>query len=171
MDQPSIAYTKNGSFSYPPNEGQDSGDINYVIRLHLTSYGGPISQTSITPISTIPVFSNQIAFGGHALAEGPKQFKKVTLEGHIDTAHQAAGSVRGSLLNSGGRNLTAADYIIMCMEGRMLETGNWWWKQDPLWFRDPYDRVFSNPKVIDFNAAYVEAVPYRTTFQMTLVVS
>jgi hypothetical protein len=47
---------------------------------------------------------------------------------------------------------------------------NRWATVDPTAYRDPYGRVYNSPRVLTFTAARTEAVPYRHTFTMTLLI-
>lgn len=63
-----------------------------------------------------------------------------------------------------------AEILIMMLEGRANYGGSdiGWGRLDPLWYRDPWGRVYNSPRILDFTGSYVVGVPQRTQFTMAL---
>lgn len=169
-DSPALAYTPLSGVSVPGSPSP------YVIDLTLTEYHPPIEKSSVNTVSQMPIIqSSNFAYAGVAVAEGGTELAKVTCGGHIDTPMVDAaenyagytGAVRVPNITINGFKATWADFIIMCIEGRVSAD---WNSYHPLWFRDPYGRQFNNPRILDFNASFVEQVPGRVNFSLTMKV-
>lgn len=157
----------------------ETGDI-LTIPMLITSYIPRSKKPKVNTITTLPmvdVFSGT-AFGGNAVAEGPQELAKITVEGTMDTPTVSSGGWQvPAIMDGGGERYTYAEIILACIEGRyqasthpLSSDGYWYVKTEPLSFTDPYGRVFNSPRIFDFSASYVEAVPGRNSFSMTLVV-
>lgn len=152
-----------------------------TIPMTLTTYAGPNRKATVSDVTLMPAIDegSNLAFGGHVGGYGNDQLPKITLEGFIDTPVTALIDA-GADTNDPHKNLTVwdltvnglrqtyADIIAMYFEGRASTPT--WKRINPNWFIDPYGRQFNNPKIMDFNATYIEGVPRRTNFSMQLVV-
>lgn len=185
-DACALRYPSLSNVSHPGNVTPDTGDSGLVIPLRLTSYSGLTSKPTTSSVDIIPIINPNdggFAIGGKTISYSSMELPKIHIEGYADTPCTAT-TVSGELLNIpqaifNSMNVTYADLITAYMEGRAnlqtVNTGgitldNMWTRTNPTWFRDPFGRVYNNPKVISFNASYVEQYPGRTTFQMILQV-
>lgn len=146
----------------------------FSIPLVLTNITGASRKPKTNPVGVMPIMYGTTSFGGQTLAQGPSEAAKMLLEGFIDTPTiTVVGTMTGQLPNivaTGGVYLTYAEVIAMCFEGRANPVNGFWSKTDPIYFRDPYGRQYNSPGIIDFTSSYVEAVPGRTNFTMTLLI-
>lgn len=178
-DVPALAFAPPAGISVPGNLYPDQAYPYTVVQMTITNHTMPSRKAKVNTLSTIPLINvqNNTTWGGHAVSVGGKEFPKVQIEGHIDTPtdsdHLPLVTVQAT-----GQRMTYGELILAYTEGRVeavpLDLGpDWqgmiWRRTDPIWYRDAYGRVFSNPKIIDFTANYVEAVPGRTTFSLQLV--
>lgn len=166
-----------GTTSVPANTGPDAGNTSeLVIPMVLTTYAAPIRTPKINTIGVVPMQTTysgaNTSWGGTILAEGPSQLPRIQLEGHIDTPRETDGDYEISALKIEDIRYSFPDYIATLWEGRgaFFASLGYWQKIEPLWFRDPYGRKFTNLKIIDFNASYIEGVPQRNSFSMQLMV-
>lgn len=181
-----IRYPPTSGISAPANVFPDQADSGIVIPLGLNTYNPRSTKTQLSTIDLMPILnpnSSGFSIGGKTLGYGTKELPKLQLEGRIDTPCSNS-IVNGEVLNIpdckfNGMNVTYADLITAFLEGRAnLQTtnlggvsiNNMWTRLNPTWFRDPQGRVYNDPKIISFTASYVEAVPGRVTFSMTLQV-
>lgn len=158
--------------AFPTISGLTNGGVavtpTVYIPLLVTNYVAPTRAASVGTVGVIPIISNKgLAYGGQAVMTGNLTLPKVKVEGHIDTPLISNTNPLSNIQLNGFR-LHYADLIAMYLEGRASAAG--WERIDPSYFRDPYGRVFNNPRILDFNASYVEAVPGRTNFSLTLKV-
>lgn len=156
-----------------------TGTPGYFIPVHITSYTGVSKAPKLGVQNVIPItMPDNTSYGGSFVSEGGQELAKLSIDGYIDTPTTNISGAQLSSVTVDGLRTTYAELIAMYIEGRAqsprdANTGTilWGWKRlDPLWFRDPFNRVYSDPRIIDFTAGYVEAVPGRTIFTMKLVV-
>lgn len=169
---PALAYPKVAGITAPANKVPDNTDPNIVIRLTLTSYSVRSRRSKVSITQSLPLTDiyDGTTWGGTAVADGPQELPKTTLAGHIDTPLDADNL---PTVMAGTQHMSYAEFIIACLDGRagsfMWGDARVWKTIQPVWFRDPYGRVYFNPRVFDFTATFLEAVPGRTNFTMTLV--
>lgn len=133
----------------------------------LTTFSPPSRKPKVNVITTVPIIRpSGFAAGGQAVTVAPNEFLKVSMEGFIDTPTVDYGEYRLPNILVDGVRVTWLDFIVMGVEGRL----NYWDRYDPTYFRDPYGRVYNNPRIMDIAGTYVEQVPGRTNFSMTLKV-
>lgn len=175
-DAPALVFPLRSGITVPANTGPDVSIIDTVIPLHLTSYKPPKAQPTVNVVTSLPLIdeASNLAYGGNAISEGaPGGLPRVTIEGHIDTPciNQGEFRVPNIVLSADNSRITYGEFIIASIEGRMnVTSANEWRAVNPLWFRDPFGRIYNNPKIIEFSASYVEGVPGRTQFSCTMVV-
>lgn len=141
-----------------------------TIPMTVTSYVPPKRNAKTELITSIPLLhtGSNLSYGGTTVAEGNVETAKISVEGFIDTPTIDSGNYRLPYITLGGNNLHYADLIIGFIEGRWSVPT--WQKINPTSFRDPYGRVYNNPRIWDFNATFVEGVPGRTNISLTLIV-
>lgn len=174
-DAPALAYPQISGITVPANLPPDVANANIVIPLLITTYSGPTRAPSVNQVPLLPLIDpkSNLAYGGNTLSLGVNQLAKIKMEGTIDTPGvetTVAGEPRKlniSSITAGTTKLTYGDLIALCLEGRVSATYS---RYDPIWFRDPFGRYYNNPRILDYQANYVEAVPNRTTFSITLLV-
>lgn len=142
----------------------------------LTTYKVASSVAKTLNIIGIPWISQTAnnAIGGNTLGWAAPELPKLQLEGFYETP---SDNVNGNILPALMRGpvttrLSFGDFITMNLEGR----GNILNELQapaihPEWFRDPYGRVYTDPRVFDFQATYVPGRPQRQNFTMTLQVT
>jgi hypothetical protein len=156
--------------AYNPVPGVVNGG-NFEIPLLITAYTPPTRKPKVNIVTTIPIVNPLTghASGGSTISTGSTEFPVVTMEGHIDTpttlvTDDYGAQIQRPNLYVAGIYCTWFDFISMCVDGRI----NSYDRYDPIWFRDPYGRQFNNPRILDLSGSYVEAVPARTQFNLTL---
>lgn len=174
-NQPQLVYPA------PPSVTINGSSVSTItIPLLLTTFSGSSRKPTVAQQSFIPIIVNGgLAYGGNALSLGPSELPKIQLEGTIDTPmvdESAGGAVPRTdkffipnVLVFGYFRYTYGQLIAMFLEGRGAYSTTWG-RVDPTSFRDPYGRVYANPRVLDFTASYVEGVPGRNSFTMQLKV-
>lgn len=164
-----LAFPKVQGLTVPTNP-TDPNDPNVVIPLILTQYTSPNSGSKVGTISTLPstdVYDpSNSAYGGLRVAEGGSELSKINLAGTIDTPAIIGNTLALPYPSTGGVNATYGDLIAMYTEGR----SNNWNRVDPLWYRDPYGRMYYTPRILTYQASYIEGVPTRLNFTMTLAI-
>lgn len=166
---------------YPTVTGVTVPGGLFEVPLLVTSYMPPDYKLITNNIAVMPaIYSDGTAISTSAVSRGASSLPRVTLEGTIDSpmttsnATDTTGTSADTLnfmvptILIGSYKATWTEFIVACMEGRAATTG--YGRVDPLWFRDSFGRVYNNPRILDFSASYVEAVPGRTTFSMVLKV-
>lgn len=186
VDHPALRYPSVAGITNVPNQDPDEADSGVVIPIRLTTYSGPQTKQQLGSIDVMPIFNPNdggYAVGGKTLSYGQSELTKIQMEGYIETPCTET-TVSGEKLNIptpkfNSMNVTYADLIAAYTEGRANVTSvnaggvilnNMWVRTNPTWFRDPFGKVYNNPKVINFTASYVESIPGRTTFTMQLQV-
>lgn len=186
VNAPALRYPQLAGITAPANVSPDNADAGLVIPIRLTTYSGPTSKQQVNSIDLMPVFNpanGGFAVGGKTVSYGASELIKIQMEGYIDTPCTET-IVSGESLNIPKPTLnsmavTYADLIATYTEGRAsissvnvggTTINNMWTRVNPTWFRDPFGKVFNNPKVINFSGSYVEAIPARTNFTMLLQV-
>lgn len=162
-NQPALA------FKYSPDISIPGGPSPVIVPMTLTVSGVPTAASTPTQVIVTPiVMPSGLVVGSNVLGDAPINQPRISLEGTMDTPLTIDGTdhVPAILVNNTIR-ITWAEYVVMCMEGRVTSTYTRW---DPLWYRDPFGRQYNNPRIVDFTAQYVEAVPGRTSFTMQLKV-
>lgn len=163
-----LVFPRDSSWTTP---GQTGDTLS--IPLIVTTYATRNTKPKVNVVTSLPMMEiySQTSWGGTAVASGPRELAKVTVEGTIDTPTVAVDQwVLPNLLDQNGHRYTYAELIQACFEGRYSEAFGWWRKVEPLSFTDPYGRVFEHVRLFDFQAGLVEAIPGRNTFSMVLVV-
>lgn len=169
---PALCIPAISGLTVPGNVAPDTGAPGQVVYLHLTSYGG-INAEQINEVTTLPILTVPgLSYGGQFAAYAPLVLPRITLEGYIDTPCTQSGEYfLPNVHDSGGIKYMYGEIIAMMMEGRAnVGAGGEWQRLDPLWFRDPWGRVYNTPRILDFTGTYVEGVPERTQFSMALKV-
>ena len=162
FNQPAIAY---------PAIGTEQTAI--VIPMRVFQYIGLKRDRKLAPMGVIPSVNpkTNVATGGTFITGGTMELPKLTISGQLDTP-VAAATTRSQFatptLTYFSQRVTYADIIAGCLEGRVTNTDGS--SIDPLWFRDPFGKVFTGIKVLRFDAKYVERVPGRQTFNLGLLV-
>lgn len=170
MDRPAIAYEPIPEIAAPTVGGL------VEIPLRLQTYSAPDVKPTLTQVTSLPLYNEGTSFqyGSGTLSTAASQLPRIQLEGYIDTPLTNVGGVNLPTLSytqiSTTVRITFVQFMIMCFEGTAPASVFGWAKWDPIWFRDPYGRIYSNPKVLDLNGAYVEAIPGRNTFSISLKV-
>lgn len=155
------------------------GDSEIIMKLtkldNVTVNSTTVEWASGPVIDTV---SNQ-GIGGNAIALGVNQLPKLYFEGWIDspysvptTGEDPMTTVPG-ILGGDGNIYNFVQLIAAYFQGNVSVSalsGSPWARIDPTWFRDPYGRCYQNPRILTFTASRTEAVPYRHTFTMTLLV-
>lgn len=167
--KPAIAFPTISGISLPSVPAPDTSSTDAVFQMTVTDYTPPGGKTGINTVVTIPIVNGDTMYGGVALMDSAQELRKATVSGFFDTPTTASSTwqLPNVVVTSTGAHITYADYIILCNEGRATVP---WKRIDPLWFRDPHGRVYTNPRVLDFSASYTEGVPGRVNFQLTLVI-
>lgn len=188
IDCPAICFPPVSGVTGHTNRSPDTANTNWVIPLHINAHSSPSRKPKTGDLAMMPLLnvSNGTTWGGHAAGVGPQELPKVSIEGFIETPTTsftnksgiADGRLPALIVSATTQRLTYAELISACLEGRAgastLHLGDDWsgviWSRvDPLWYRDPFGRVYTYPKILDFSASFVEAAPGRTTFTMQLV--
>lgn len=158
---------RRAALRFPASGTQAQNEIPLV----LDDYKPPTRTPQTNVVTSIPhIESANTVYGGTFRSTGSSALNKITMSGYIETPTQKTGDTTPyatPLLKVDNKAYTYADLIAMYIEGRLAGNRT---KVNPLWFRDPFGRVFTNPTIFDFTANYVEAVPGRTTFTMVLKV-
>lgn len=139
------------------------------IPMRLTSFK-PVSRKVELRVTEVPfrVDPNPNTIGYPSFTEAAESIPLLEFEGYMDTPlGNISGSFATPLLYRGGYPITYGDFIAQSFSGELSGT-SLRERVEPLWFRDPYGRYYSNPKVQDFNCSYVEAVPQRQQFSLVL---
>lgn len=158
----------------------------YNIRLRISSYR-IASQTAklknVTAIPAYPSFSapgfNRSLYGSNFLVEQPSELPKLVLQGHMDTPMIQASEyvplatpntkvgvkVQSTVLLA-GQPVSYGDLITIATEGRAGATKAA--AVDPDYFIDAFGRQFNKPRIVEFSASYLQGVPFRQNFNITL---
>ena len=179
---PTAAELKNpsgaASICFPAVASSTSEDL--VIPLRVTSYQGVSRQRTVSQKQTIGrlTLSSNNRVGGNFIGVGKMNFATLSISGEMDSPIAQFGiyatpTLRYPTNNSNSYQVTYADIIAACIEGRVYDAdnSNFYESIQPLWFRDPFGRVFTKVKIRAFSAAFVEMAPGRQSFSMTLEVS
>lgn len=171
---PAIAYAPISGVTAPANQFPDTADVtNIIVPLHVRSFDLPQSKSQVNVVDVMPIINPHTgqSFGGKRVFHGSKDLPKLTMEGFIDTPCTVSGTFDIPQVIIGGSNMTYADLISHINSGQLSITSDGEWvRSDPLWFRDPYGRVYNKPRIYDFSGTYVEQVPGRTNFNMVMMV-
>lgn len=158
---PDISGLLLGGFAYTP----------VVVPLTLTSYAPATRNAKVNEVGVLPIITpDNMAYSANTLLLGGTELPKITFEGFMDTPTVDFNGWQLPELTLNEIRYTYADLIAMYVEGRAAQTPTGYGRVDPLSFRDPYGRVYDNPRILDFSASYVESVPGRNNFSMTLKV-
>lgn len=161
--------------AYPTFAGLSIG-TSFEIPLVITTYSPPNSKNTMNNIAVLPIQgSGGFAYGGSAVGQGGSTNPSLVVDGFCDTptapsTGSSGESVMISTVTVNGIPHLYSEIIAMCLEGRALGTADGWDGLNPLYFRDPYGRQFNNPRIIDFSASYVEAIPGRSNVSITMKV-
>lgn len=174
---PALAFDAITGISGYTNQYPDASSTDIVIPLRLKSFNSPQAKTSVNTADFIPIMSKDGAspFGAQTVLHGIKEFPKAVMDGYIDTPCEEVGDFYLPLIKdtnvSPNIRLMYSDLIAAITEGRMFinDNSDKWQAKKPLWFRDPFGRVYNEPRIIDFNSSYAEQYPCRATFDLTLV--
>lgn len=161
-----IAYATTSLLTGHTNTGIDQGYPGIVIPLVVTDYQAPSRKLRLSETTTLPIVNGSTAYGGSTVIVGPNQNSKLTCSGFVDTPISIQNGWPLPSVQLNGVPCMYMEFIIAAFEGRL----NQWSRVEPIWFRDPYDRVYTNPKVFDVSASYTAGVPGRVNFQLTLVI-
>lgn len=139
-----------------------------VIPMIVTVQGVPKRTPKVNIVTGLSLrhLGTNLSYGGTTISEGNVELPKMQIEGTIDTPTEDAGKYRVSSVMLGGFRITYAEFILKCFEGTASTPT--WRKIEPLRYRDPYGRIFENPRILDFSGNFVEAVPGRTAFSLQL---
>lgn len=171
---PALSFPTMSGVTVPENSYPDEEAANVVIPLRVKNYTLPIEKTSTTTIDTGGILNtdNGQMIGGKALAFAQKDLPRLVVEGDIDTPLISDESPLPSVLvavNDDTFNITYGELINLYISGDLsVSITNLSERVHPLWFRDPYGRVYNSPRIIDYTGGFVEQVPGRTTFNLTL---
>lgn len=156
---------------YPP-----TGSLAALqIPLHITEYKTPLREMKVNTINTLPrIGGGNVGYKSSLLQFGGMELPVITLQGWIQTPCTADGNnfnIPALTYIEGGvtTNVTYVERMVAYMEGRAVNTTPWT-KTDPDWFLDPYGRVYTSPRVIALTGTFIEGVPGRTNFSLTLQV-
>lgn len=145
--------------------------------MHLTRYDNAAVNSTTVEVASGPMvdMNSSLGFGGNAIAYGVNQLPKLYFEGWFDTPYTVKSKADPMInlgINVGGQMVNVAQYIAAYFQGTaaVVQAHDTWSIVDPLWWRDPYGRQYTNPRVLTFTAERVEAVPYRHNFTMTLLI-
>jgi hypothetical protein len=170
---PALCIPKNTAITGAQNLNiyPDTAQPHVVVPMHVTSYTPPGASPALNVVSSLPYVNQKsnYAYGGNALSQGKQDLWKLSCEGYIDTpsSDEIIGGYKFSTPDFGvGKNLLYADYIQLAKEDNTGLS-----RSKPYWFRDPIGRVYTDPRILNFAATYVEGTPGRTNFQMTLIVT
>jgi hypothetical protein len=167
---PALCVPAISGLSAPANVYPDAGAVGIVMYMHPSSYAGPVasqlSETTMLPIMT----PEGLSYGGQVVTYGPHTLPRVVIEGFMDTPCSRVGEyLTPQLIDTSGIRYTYAEVITMMLEGRAnYLVGGGWERLDPLWFRDPWGRLYLAPRILDFTSNYVEGIPERNQFTLTL---
>lgn len=177
---PALAYNISTSLLLGhTNKYPDEGNSNVVIPIRLKSYQTPGGKYGVEPVGSAPLLRDgSSSIGVKVAAAGVIELTKVTLEGEIDTPCTLSGTYNVPTLTFEAEDIIRFTYgeLIQAATDGSLQTGDTytpignWKRRDPLWFRDPFGRVYNSPRVLSFEASLVEQVPGRNTFSMTMKV-
>lgn len=152
---------------FPAITGVVTPGGTWDIPLLLTTFDEPTRKPTTGTITGLPILAADNAVGVTVASHGVNSLARIHMEGHITTPTTHVGPNELPNIRIDGTYSTWADFIIMCFEGR---SNAFYGKVEPSLFRDPFGRIYTKLKILDFTAAHVEAVPGRTTFTMELKV-
>jgi hypothetical protein len=152
---------------------------DWVIPLRILEYQGLAKPRTVVAKQILPLRpSFDVATDGNLISWGTTSLPRITLSGEIDTPIAAltsdsstiptVGNFATPIPRFGTQVISYADIIGLCLEGNILTSTGKPTIVHPDWFRDPFGRQFNNVRVEKFQASFVEAVPGRHTFSMTL---
>ena len=159
-----VADFRQAALQYPNYETPASP---ITIPLRVLSYRGLSRARETKALEILPSvdLKTNRTFNSPLISAGKLSFPKIVISGEIDTPIVSTATPLPAVI-LGGQNVTYADVIAAYLEGRIYSSIPV--VTDPNWFRDPFGRTFSKVRVESFDAAFVEAVPGRTTFNLTL---
>ena len=166
------SFTTTPIYGSPALRLPSSGSIGEIeIPLHLSKLSPQVEGSQAGEITYGMVLdpTSNFGMGGTAVSLGANTLSKITMEGWIDNPLVITGNTALPGIVIGGYNLYYVEVIAAYFEGRTVP--GQWGMVFPRWFRDPYGRVYAAPRIYDFTASRIEAVPQRTNFSMTLQVS
>lgn len=145
----------------------------YSILLRVTTYriaSETAKLQNVTALPAYPSFSapgfNTSLYGSNLLIEGVTELPKLQLQGHMDTPMTQVGTKVQSTVTLAGQPVSYGDVITTAVEGRAgNEKGA---VVNPDYFLDAFGRVFSKPRITEFTATYIQGVPFRQNFTLTL---
>lgn len=166
-DAPALCFASSVGMPTDMNEAPDAANTNTVIPLRLKSYTPPSVKMAVDTYGSVP----EAQLPNKAAYEGIVELPKATMEGEIETPCVALGQNFVPDVIVDDIRYTWGGLIALLFEQEKLDgSGFYTDRVDPLWFRDPFGRIYTNPQIIAFEAAFVEQVPGRNTFSMTLKV-
>lgn len=175
---PAIAFGSHSFIKGHSNQGVDELSSSIVIPLRVKAYNTPAAKmpTNVQGAGTILDPGSDQAFGGTFASHGTRELTKLSIDGEIDTPMTLLNDWRVPALyienpadeEDESNRITYGELIAYYLSGQLNVADNNWGVQNPSWFRDPFGRVYNNPRVLDYTANYVEAVPGRTTFNMVM---
>lgn len=139
------------------------------IPMRLTSFK-PVSRKIELKVTDVPfrIDPNPNTVNYPSFMETAAAVPLLEIEGYMDTPiGPVANNFATPLLYRRGFPMMYGDFIAQSFSGDLSGT-SLKERVEPLWFRDPYGRYYSNPRVQDFSCSYVEAVPQRQQFSLTL---
>jgi hypothetical protein len=139
----------------------------FSIKLLLTTYKVASETAHLEVINAIPqIYGNTAGYGNSAVLQGASELPKIQIEGYMDTPTVAHSSPLQSAITLDGSPVSYGDLISVALEGRAGTTEGP--AVHPDYFLDPFGRQFDSPRIIAFTAQYIQGVPYRQNFTMTL---
>lgn len=152
------------------NQYPDAASSLFVIPFEVKAYQTPQMKLAVDVTGSAPFVG--YALGTKTASAGVKELPKITIEGELDTPCTTVGTfnIPSLKLSDPGPNLVYGQIIQMLTDGELSVEGVYHVRKDPAWFRDPLGRIYNNPRVLSFEASYVEQVPGRNTFTMTMKV-
>jgi hypothetical protein len=139
----------------------------FSIRLRPTTYRVASGAARLEITTAIPqIYGNTASYGTSHIIEGASELPKLQLEGHIDTPTTPGSNPLASSVLLGGQPSSYGDVISAALEGRAGSVPGA--AVNPDYFLDPFGRKFSSPRITAFTAQYIQGVPYRQNFSMTL---
>lgn len=159
---------------YPDQETPVTGEsAEVIVPLRIKNYTPPIAKSSIQTVETGYIMSptDGNVFGGKATSFSVQELPKAVMDGEIDTPIDSETNLPSIQIEADDTPITYGELIALYTEGALQVQSTGIWKRvDPLWFRDPYGRIYENPKILDYTASFVEQVPGRLNFSLTLKV-
>ena len=137
------------------------------IALRILTYKGVTRGRETKSLDLIPNYDSTTnrAYASAMVSTGKMGMPKIQLSGEIDSPIDPVTAMPTTTV--AGYSANYAEMIAAYLEGRIAGSGSPA-TVHPDWFRDPFGRTFSGVRIEHFDAAMVENVPGRATFNMTL---